>query len=93
MSAAANNAAMSSQHILRPQLSDWMPKAAVVFNWNTVGNPGNAADPATGFGSTSQVYCVLATMKSTSCVGSCGPTGKCPSPGFTMTVIWPPNSL
>ena len=38
-------------------------------------------------------YCVLATMKSTTGVGSTGPIGKCPSPGFTMTVIWPPNSL
>jgi hypothetical protein len=35
----------------------------------------------------------LATMKATTGVGSCGPTGKCPSPGFTMTVIWPPPKL
>src|SRR5205823_2291261 len=42
---------------------------------------------------TSKVYCVLATIKSTAGAGSCGPTGKCPSPDFTMTVIWPPNSL
>jgi hypothetical protein len=42
---------------------------------------------------TSQIYCVLVTIKSTTGVGSCGPTGKCPSPGFTITVIWPPNSL
>jgi formylglycine-generating enzyme required for sulfatase activity len=31
-------------------------RAAVVFDWATVGNPGNAADPTTGYGSVAYTY-------------------------------------
>jgi len=35
--------------------------ATVIFNWATVGNPGNAADPTTGFGTVADTYRIART--------------------------------